>query len=67
MFNVKVNVMVPFEVSNVEGESMYDAVENVRKLLQATFPIVVAEKYEQIKDRMIIALDTVTEIKDGKR
>lgn len=66
MFDVKMTITIPIEIKNAKGNSIYEAVENSRKLLEQTLPLVVAEHYEEIKNEMIIALDTVREVKDAR-
>lgn len=40
MYNVKVNISIPFEVKNVDEKSAYSAVESVRSVLLQTLPLI---------------------------
>ena len=52
MYTVSVNLNIPFRIENVEGVSRYDAVENVRKLLLKTLPLVIAENIQKVQDEL---------------
>lgn len=64
MFDVRLNISIPFEVRNVEGNSMFDAAENCRKLITATLPLVIADNFERIRDEMTIAIDDIKVIEN---
>ena len=61
MFDVRVNLHIPFEVKNVEGLSKYDDAENVRKLLLQTLPIVIADNLQKVQDELTFEVVDIEE------
>lgn len=61
MFDVRVNLHIPFEVKNVEGLSKYDAAENVKKLLLQTLPIVIADNLQKVQDELTFEVVDIEE------
>lgn len=62
MFEIKVNVTIPLKFQNVEGETMFDAAENVRKLIENGLSVICATKQDEIKKQMSISLVDIKEV-----
>ena len=62
MYNVKVNISIPFEVQSVEGKSVYEAVENVKAVLLKTLPLVIADNLSQVQERVLLSVVDIKEV-----
>lgn len=66
MFDVTLNISIPFCIQNVEADNMFEAAENCRKLLNETLPLVISNNFERVKKEMVIELNDITEINNEK-
>lgn len=62
MYDVKVNISIPFEVKSVEGKSAYEAVENVRTVLLKTLPLVIADNLAKIQEELLLSVVDIQEV-----
>lgn len=62
MYDVKVNISIPFEIKNVEGKSAYEAVENVRTVLLKTLPLVIADNLAEIQEELLLSVVDIQEV-----
>lgn len=62
MFEVKVDLNISLLFQNVEGKTMFEAAENVRKLIENEFLVICATNQEQIKNQMSIVLNDIKEV-----
>lgn len=62
MYDVKVNISIPFEVKSVEGKSAYEAVENVRTVLLKTLPLVIADNLAEIQEELLLSVVDIQEV-----
>ncbi len=61
MYTVNVNLRIPFEFSNVEGDNCLEAAENIKKLLYQALPIVIATNLEKVQQEMSLELVDINE------
>lgn len=62
MYNVKVNISIPFEIKNVERKSAYEAVENVRSVMLKTLPFVIADNLSQVQEELLLSVVDIQEV-----
>ena len=67
MYCVSVRLSIPLKFIDIEGGSIFEAVENVRKLIQKRLPDIVTDNLLNVQDKMVIALEDVYEVLDDGR